>query len=665
MIGRKSGTGCPGYAGCDCRHGRRFVYILLTVCAIIAMMTSAVFAGEGDNLIPGADSQDRYADVYVLGRAVTQENAGDILGDGGSVKYDQTARTLTLTDAVLDLADYQSPAADNNYVAGIIAMREININVNGNNVIVSNTDQYPADKEYVIGINAFADLNVAGNGTLEIAVNTGKTGLTYYGIDSSQKFTADCRAVHVEMNGTEKSTGIDANWNGIEVKGSTSVLVYAGGAGSTAVCDRSFGKTTVAETAKLSMTSEGSAFKYSILGDSMKALGAMVSENPQPDGAAIWDKSTNLSTYKYVSFPSDISDQDGGGRGFWQDSVYVLGRPCSSDNCNDVLGDGGSVKYDHDTRTLTLTDAALDLKDYQNISQENNYIAGISASRGTNIVLNGNNTIWSAGTYGADKEYVYGISNWDEMNISGNGTLAIVIEAASENVRYYGIESNVLLTVDGSAIDVNISGPGKAYGVSATFNGFDLRNRASLNIMVGGNASSYAMYESSFGRSKISWDSALQMSTSDAHAFEYIRLSQEVTDLGAMVSTDGNSDNAVHWDRTTRLTQYKYVRFPETADSVIIPVSIKGRTVTVKYSQLKKKNQTIRLPKAITIKNAEDYVRFAKVSGNKKITINKKTGAITVRKGLKKGSYKLKVKVTVGKSPLSLSKTVTVKIKVK
>lgn len=58
---------------------------------------------------------------------------------------------------------------------------------------------------------------------------------------------------------------------------------------------------------------------------------------------------------------------------------------------------------------------------------------------------------------------------------------------------------------------------------------------------------------------------------------------------------------------------------------------------------------------------------YKKVKGNKKISINKKTGRITVKKGLKKGTYKVKIKVrAAGTSKYrSGSKTVVVKVKVK
>ena len=97
------------------------------------------------------------------------------------------------------------------------------------------------------------------------------------------------------------------------------------------------------------------------------------------------------------------------------------------------------------------------------------------------------------------------------------------------------------------------------------------------------------------------------------------------------------------------------------------PMTVKAKKPKVKASKLKKKKQIIKRKKAFIIKNAEGKVTFRKKSGSKRLKINKKTGAITVKKGTKKGTYKMKVKVTAAgnQSYKTGSKTVTVKVRVK
>ena len=98
------------------------------------------------------------------------------------------------------------------------------------------------------------------------------------------------------------------------------------------------------------------------------------------------------------------------------------------------------------------------------------------------------------------------------------------------------------------------------------------------------------------------------------------------------------------------------------------PLSVKAKTATVKHSAVKKKAQTLAVGKVITFtKKGQGKLTYTKASGNKKITINKKTGKVTVKKGLKKGTYKVKVKVKAAgnKTYKAVTKAVTIKIVVK
>ena len=94
------------------------------------------------------------------------------------------------------------------------------------------------------------------------------------------------------------------------------------------------------------------------------------------------------------------------------------------------------------------------------------------------------------------------------------------------------------------------------------------------------------------------------------------------------------------------------------------PMTVSYKNKKVKYKKVKKKAQTV---SAITVRNAKGNVEYSKISGNKKIIINKRTGKITVKKKTKKGTYKIKVKVNCKGTGnyKALVKTITLKIKVK
>ena len=91
----------------------------------------------------------------------------------------------------------------------------------------------------------------------------------------------------------------------------------------------------------------------------------------------------------------------------------------------------------------------------------------------------------------------------------------------------------------------------------------------------------------------------------------------------------------------------------------------KKSTVSVKYAKVKKKAQTVA---NLTVKCDKGKASYKSASSGKakKFKVNKKTGKVTVPKGTKKGTYKVKVKVTVkaGTNYTKLTKTVSFKVKV-
>ena len=92
-----------------------------------------------------------------------------------------------------------------------------------------------------------------------------------------------------------------------------------------------------------------------------------------------------------------------------------------------------------------------------------------------------------------------------------------------------------------------------------------------------------------------------------------------------------------------------------------------GKTYKIKYKKLKKAKKTVSYTSVINFSSkGQGTLTFAKKSGNKKITISK-SGTVTIKKKLKRGTYKVKVKVTAsgdGNYTPSSTKTVTFKIKV-
>ena len=89
----------------------------------------------------------------------------------------------------------------------------------------------------------------------------------------------------------------------------------------------------------------------------------------------------------------------------------------------------------------------------------------------------------------------------------------------------------------------------------------------------------------------------------------------------------------------------------------------KGKTKSINYN--KKKDIAIKRADVMTVSKPQGKVTYAKASGNARIYVNSKTGALKVRRGTKKGTYKVKIKVTAAGAELVKAKTVTVTVTIK
>ena len=101
-------------------------------------------------------------------------------------------------------------------------------------------------------------------------------------------------------------------------------------------------------------------------------------------------------------------------------------------------------------------------------------------------------------------------------------------------------------------------------------------------------------------------------------------------------------------------------------------MKVKAKTVKVKRAKLKKKAQVIKRSKALTVKNPKGTVTYklagvTKAKYKKYFKVAKKTGKITVKKKLRKGLYRVKIKVTAAGNGTykPVTKTVTVKVRVR
>ena len=140
-----------------------------------------------------------------------------------------------------------------------------------------------------------------------------------------------------------------------------------------------------------------------------------------------------------------------------------------------------------------------------------------------------------------------------------------------------------------------------------------------------------------------------------------------------VVTVDKNGKVTIKGAGTAKITitakassKYKAATKTVTVTVAKIAPTLKTKvsTKTYKYTTLKKKAQVFTLGASADSKGTLSY---KKLSGSSVIKINAKTGKLTVKKGLKKGTYKVKVQIkAAAKGNYNAgTKTVTVTVKVK
>ena len=349
-----------------------FKEITLEDCAITQPAGAVVDNSQGAVVLNGEIVksevkivQTKYR-LWICNTQVTSDNCGNLSGiDGveGTVKYDPDNKTLTLEDAKLN-------AERDNFC--------IWSEIDGLTIKVSGTNELNAGN---ITILVYAPMTITGGGTLNAesrkncAIWAKETNLTI----------KDCI---VNAKGRWGIAGYGDPTNKLLISKAT--VTAEGGDGS--ICD--FKEITLEDCAIT------------------QPAGAVV-DNSQ--GAIVLNGETVTSEVKIVPTKYDL---------------WIAGTQVTLDNCGDLSvidGVEGTVKYDPNTKTLTLKDATIYTAEKRGI--RNNV-------DGQTILLFGENTITS-------KKFD-GVSNGDVMlTITGSGKLTV-------NGAMTGVDDGFCLAIDNS-----------------------------------------------------------------------------------------------------------------------------------------------------------------------------------------------------------------------
>ena len=350
-----------------------FKEITLEDCAITQPAGAVVDNSRGAIVLNGETVtsevkivQTKY-DLKICGTQVTSDNCGDLSAiDGveGTVKYDPDSKTLTLEDAKLN-------------IEGEVDCIESEIN--GLTIKVSGTNELNAGDWTAITVNA--PTMITGGGTLNA---------------ESEKYIA-IYAVRTNLTIKDCIVNAKGNWGITGDEGSNEKLLIS----------------------NATVTAEG--WKGSIC--DFKEITLEDCAITQPAGAT-FDESKHAVVLNGEIVKSEVKIVQ------TKYDLWIAGTQVTLDNCGDLSvidGVEGTVKYDPNTKTLTLKDATIYTAEKRGI--RNNV-------DGQTILLFGENTITS-------KKFD-GVSNGDvTLTITGSGKLTV-------NGAMTGVDDGFCLAIDNS-----------------------------------------------------------------------------------------------------------------------------------------------------------------------------------------------------------------------
>ena len=230
-------------------------------------------------------------------------------------------------------------------------------------------------------------------------------------------------------------------------------------------------------------------------------------------------------------------------------------------------------------------------------------------------------------SYKSDKTSVAAVDSKGNVTIKGAGTAKITITAAAGNGYK---EAKKTVTVKVARGNQTVSGAKASYTVTLGSKAFSLGAKAPGKLTYKSSNTRVAVVDR-YGKVTAKGTGTVKITISAASSSNYNAASKTVT-----------------------------VKVNKAAPVI----KVKTTSATVKYTNLKKKTQSVALGASVSSKGTLSY---QKVSGNKAVTVDKKSGRLSVRKGTKKGTYKVKVRIRAAAKGIynAGSKDVTVTIRVK
>ena len=405
------------------------------------------FSNVTSNLTVSATWVQTYP-VWVGATHVTEKNKDDILGDGGKAKYDPDSSILTLDNPSIKDVYSNGPGSFDAciytekylFIKGKATLTNVRSNTNSNGIYA--TDQLKLDGDFTINagyygihaknfgmpggnVNVTSDAGFYANNIL-ITGGTLTSAAKVCGLEASKKIGLDNNMSIVSPRGGDIVTSTLGQWV-VDASGNRAKVVV------------------ISEKSNLKLVTFSAGYKDNsgreiiLKADTVESgQGATAPADPTRPG------------YTFVGWDTDFSNvtEDLTVTAKWKENVvpvetdqyavWVGATKVTKDNRDDVLGDGGKVKYDPVTNTLTLDDP--EIKDVYKADSDA-FDACIYSKLDSSLVIKGKATLTNV----QSKRNSHGIyASGHDVKLDGDFTV---------NAGYYGIIARDL-TVSGGTVTV-------------------------------------------------------------------------------------------------------------------------------------------------------------------------------------------------------------------
>ncbi len=382
------------------------LFVAAFVCLLIPVMAQRAAAAT------------EYRNLWIGNTRVTSANSGDILGDGGSARYNSSTKTLTLNNPTIN--DYYSENGAQIYAKGIDLIVTGTANLKSDNpdvgaiyvsrdsegkgsLTIENAAITAEGKEDGFGIMVFGNLSIT-NSTVTTA------GPVNYGI---RVYDAD-----ITVSGEKTSVTAAGNIYGLSAEGGN-IVIQSG--------------TVEAVGGNAALGSEPDLSSYYAWNRTVT-----VNKVTKADGASKWNESDKLggeSSFKYVKIVPRI-----------EYGLYVGNTQVTSEN---LSGTGWSYEPESKTKgTLTLM---------------GDPISGHSSAHWGQIYADGID-LTVTGTATLDTNYDNGTALYVQKDYQGlGGTLTIRDANITANGRSTCIYASEALTISNSTVNATTADPASGH----------------------------------------------------------------------------------------------------------------------------------------------------------------------------------------------------------